>query len=615
MSIDKSENPGQMDPRNQPTNRPSTEPDGYNTPTADKMPTRSVTSVPPTNPYRFKKSIHTNSERILNPGMLIKVITDVIHVLHSQDNMTSEQPWYKLWLKWAHKGIDKPDITIQHLARIVGYKRKYKSIKEVGLFIFETIPVPAKYIYFARNTKQTEPILRHNMPELTTSQSVPRSYSSFHNVELVQELFPKSQIEEQVSTPKRSNNSSLDKNEGTKEKPSTPTVLDNNPFAVLGDQGVESILGSSVEELSDDSEAVDKHNKKDIRTLEEVQEDEEGEDINVTDTAILNIKEVEISYDKQYSELLESLTDHDKNENDEEDNMDVLDAYWNTKVNEIDKKVASALEMFNKIQHSNENESEKPTTLSHIRTRVKEDVDKHFKTTVHAFDVIQTNATADIKKEGQMIKDEISQHWKSKLEEFTSQTNVKFDRITKEMENQRAINTDITSNIIATVQNELDDRVEITTRNLFTDLYEAKEGEHREQRAADTELWKNMRTAMATAYDKLVKTNSIVLKNNNLIKKKLAAADITIARQESQVVKLEQQLSDVEQRAEERKTMIAFEIDQKMENEARIKIRHMVSGKYSEYMKEATQNMQHDVNEKMELQIENTLQSTIEKTM
>ena len=122
--------------------------------------------------------------------MLIKVIRDVIRVLHSQDSTTGEQTWYKHWLEWVQKGVDKPNITIQHLARIVGYRRRYKSIKEVGLFIFDTIPVLAKYIYFARNTKQTEPILRYNMPQVTTSQSVPRSYSSFHNVELVKELFP-----------------------------------------------------------------------------------------------------------------------------------------------------------------------------------------------------------------------------------------------------------------------------------------------------------------------------------------------------------------------------------------------------------------------------------------
>ena len=52
--------------------------------------------------------------------------------------------------------------------------------------------------------------------------------------------------------------------------------------------------------------------------------------------------------------------------------------------------------------------------------------------------------------------------------------------------------------------------------------------------------------AMSTAYDKLVKTNSVVLKNNELIKKNLATAGFTIAKQENQVKGLLNQLAVVE---------------------------------------------------------------------
>ena len=144
---------------------------------------------------------------------------------------------------------------------------------------------------------------------------------------------------------------------------------------------------------------------------------------------------------------------------------------------------------------------------------------------------------------GEKIKTETNKYWKSQLDDFTSQTNDKLALITPETEKQRAINTDITTNIIERVQKYSDDRVKSKTRTLYQEMYANMEEESKQQRDGDVELWKYMQMAMSTAHDKLVKTNRIVLDNNGLIKKKLAAGDVTIDKQENQVNGLIKQLS------------------------------------------------------------------------
>ena len=313
-----------------------------------------------------------------------------------------------------------------------------------------------------------------------------------------------------------------------KEKSAEAIPVDNNPFAVLGDNEAESIFGSSVEEMTDESE-VPKDNIMADESAASTQTDEHetGKEEESIDKTIENIRAVEISYDKQYNELLESLTDHEKQ--DEDINMDVLEDYWNKKVSQLDNKVAEAIATIQKLE-TPQKSSSKPTTLSDIRARVQEDVDIHYTSKVQSFKIIMNEAISKIEMAGAKIKTETNQYWQSKLDEFTTQTNDKLITISQEMEKQRDINTDITTNLIATVQKDLNDKVESQTRILFQDMYTNMEEESKQRRTEDVALWKNMRTAMSTAYDKLVKTNSIVLKNNGLIKKKLATAKITIAK-------------------------------------------------------------------------------------
>ena len=96
--------------------RPTQQSDMYETQTANVMPTANVTQVTPikrftqSNPYLFKKFVHTNKDRLLNPGMLVKIISDVINTLKSHDKNVNTRPWYKLWLEWGQKRIDKPTI-------------------------------------------------------------------------------------------------------------------------------------------------------------------------------------------------------------------------------------------------------------------------------------------------------------------------------------------------------------------------------------------------------------------------------------------------------------------------------------------------------------------------
>ena len=71
---------------------------------------------------------------------------------------------------------------------------------------------------------------------------------------------------------------------------------------------------------------------------------------------------------------------------------------------------------------------------------------------------------------------------------------------------------------------------------------------------------------MSTAYDKVVKTSGVVIKNNGILKKKLEAEDATIEKQLSRVNVLTVQLMEVEERSEKRKQMIQVEIEQKMED-------------------------------------------------
>ena len=181
-------------------------------------------------PYATRKSINAKRTRLLNPHMLVQIINDIMSVFMHDDQHGQSEQWYKKWSTWKAAGIMQTDITIQQLAKLVGYKKRFMSIKEVGQFMIHELDVTKQYISFHRNTKQTEPICHHYAPMVVKKRQATATTLSFHNEKLVQNILSspsrsrkilptETNITEKVKTLVRNNTSN---NEEDK--------IENNPY-------------------------------------------------------------------------------------------------------------------------------------------------------------------------------------------------------------------------------------------------------------------------------------------------------------------------------------------------------------------------------------------------
>ena len=97
--LDHSESLGIATPMKQNTTRPTQESEKPATPTENTILMVNVIPVTPSkrfaqsNPYMFKKSIRKNKDRLMNFSMLVKIISNVINILHTHDKNINTQPW------------------------------------------------------------------------------------------------------------------------------------------------------------------------------------------------------------------------------------------------------------------------------------------------------------------------------------------------------------------------------------------------------------------------------------------------------------------------------------------------------------------------------------------
>ena len=131
--------------------------------TQSRQPITSRQSIVRYNPYTIRRSSPPVTTRIENGiGQMLKIMTEYITIFIDHDANCTTELWYKTWTSWVELGLNNDKMTVQQIANIVSYPGKYKSVKEIGLYMIEKLPILARYIVIAKQTKDQEPLVHHS---------------------------------------------------------------------------------------------------------------------------------------------------------------------------------------------------------------------------------------------------------------------------------------------------------------------------------------------------------------------------------------------------------------------------------------------------------------------
>ena len=479
----------------------------YPNSTDEKMP--GTTMVTPTmyktgvhNPYKLKRSTKQNSDRMKSIKDLIKLTTGYMDTIMSQEPTTSTEEWYKIWTMWTRKGIKDENINIAQLAAIVNFpSTKYKSIKAIGIHMLEKITVLSKFIVIPNLTRDQDPIVRHTQPILAVkhqNKQVTEIRAKVYTMEKGEKAKSNEKKGEESNitdiTPTMANKKSTNREIAENEK----GTMSNNPFSLLSvdEDEKSSILGSSIEEITDDgSENIAKKLNFTNNTPNELVKITDAMDlalveIDAEDEVLKNLKETEISFDKQYDEITTSIGSGD---------MNVQNTYDHIENMIIDKVSEAETKIMEKMKAVGKN--------------------------------IVTNTDIDEYIRGKL--NEMKSEYDKKIESMHEM----YEAIKHESEDVKKTITNNRDMINEMVTNGIDqlDMVGKTTNDQLKKKSDAIIKDHNDQFDTEMKKWKIVKNEMSKAHSKLVDTNRVVLKNNEILRTKLVKAESTIQHQENTI--------------------------------------------------------------------------------
>ena len=496
--------------------------------------------------YKIVKS-STTKGRLEDHMDLVKIVAAVMAVYMTHDQ-GHNQASCNLWNNWSMKGITNPDNDIHTVAEIVNYpKNKYRSVKSIGKYMLEQIPILAKYMSFVRQSKDVSPLCFHSTPRVVSLEYDHIAESSF-KLQKNKDTTEKKNELTRISTPKGNK-----KNEAKIDEELTPiatnrfsgkeTTITPNPFASLGDDSESIAQISSIEEITDDGSLSDVERitvstpgKDDLEKIS----DEDSSSASI----LKDLKSVEISFDKQYDDMVGSLTTHDEIEIDKSTFTPIqgvttkeMEGFWKTK----------SIEMMNEVQTfiaKDQQANQEPRADLSMAS-----INEYWKIKEKEFDEKTSERLESITTLQELTRIETENMRSTIKREMTSQNETMRDMINNTIENYSRTNTQFGVNM------------EQKCSDLFQTMSEQSERKHRLRQEQVVSQWEQMRNKMAEGHTKLVATNKVVLKNNEILKNKLRKAEkvistqmIEIENQTAAVTRLTSTMDDIEERYDKLET-------------------------------------------------------------
>ena len=257
----------------------------------------------------------------------IKLVSNIMAVYMVHDNGQNKVSC-NVWNQWSMKGFTDPANDIHQLATVMDFpKHRFKNVKALGQHMLAKIPILKKYISIVPQSKDIAPIcyiakakaVEVQKPErkATPAQSkvaedtdktkrdkeIYQPHDEIEKSEENKEVEVSPKIKSTINEPKDLTKEMIEIKDLTKELTPTRTnvsnrednIIDKNPYASLVTEEESLQTLTSIDELHSLS-------TNDNDAMENDEDD---------DSVLKDLRSVEISYDKQYAEMRESINTND----------------------------------------------------------------------------------------------------------------------------------------------------------------------------------------------------------------------------------------------------------------------------------------------------------------